>query len=254
MSDLFHSGVSDRYVRLVFEAMAAADWHTFQVLTKRGERLRDMTRSTLADLAALEHIWLGVSVEDRKYGLPRIDQLREAKAGRRFLSVEPLLEDLGEIDLTGIDWVICGGESGQVNSIRPMHPAWVRSIRDACISAGVPFLFKQWGSWALSGARCTGRDGDLAPQPGEIEWWRTVTSSDRSQVGKKSPYILLDGDVTTLERVGKKAAGREIDGRTWDGYPPIPVRSAPPRSERQRRSAHVRALAAGVPAQIRVRP
>ena len=143
MSDLFQDGVSDDFVRQVFEVMAAADWHIYQMLTKRAERLRTLTSRLPPEIVRRDHIWLGVSVEDRKYGLPRIDELREAPAKVRFLSIEPLLEDLGEIDLRGIHWVIVGGESGP--GARPMRKEWVVSIRDQCLAAGVPFFFKQWG-------------------------------------------------------------------------------------------------------------
>ena len=143
MSDLFHKGVPRAYIELVFEAMCLADWHIYQLLTKRGQRLREVTRAMPKRLVEREHIWLGVSVEDRKYGIPRISELRDARAGVRFLSVEPLLEDLGTLDLSDIDWVIVGGESGP--RARPMKPEWVRSVRDQCVDAGVPFFFKQWG-------------------------------------------------------------------------------------------------------------
>lgn len=143
MSDLFHERVPDRYVELVFEVMALADWHIYQVLTKRAPRLRELSSRMSDDVALRRHIWLGVSVEDRKYGIPRIDELRNSKAAVRFLSVEPLLEDLGLLDLTGIDWVIVGGESGP--GARPMKREWVLSVRDQCRDAGVPFFFKQWG-------------------------------------------------------------------------------------------------------------
>ncbi len=112
MSDLMHRDVPDEYIVLVAEIMAKANWHTYQVLTKRSERLRDLLQTKLAFAADLDHVWWGVSVENRKHGLPRIDHLRETNPKMAFLSVEPLLEDLGEIDLTGIDWVIVGGESG----------------------------------------------------------------------------------------------------------------------------------------------
>lgn len=143
MSDLFQKGVPDYFVEQVGRVMEMADWHTYQVLTKRADRMRDMLNGPLLFAASLKHIWWGVSVEDRKYGLPRIEALRESPAALRFLSVEPLLEDLGEIDLRGIHWVIVGGESGR--GARPMKEAWVRSIREQCKSAGVPFFFKQWG-------------------------------------------------------------------------------------------------------------
>jgi protein gp37 len=143
MSDLFQPGVSDKYVEAVSQVMVAADWHTYQVLTKRSERLRDLLRSGLGFAAEKKNIWWGVSVEDRKYGLPRIEHLRDAPASVRFLSVEPLLEDLGEINLSGISWVIVGGESG--HGARPLRKEWVVSIRDQCKAYGVPFFFKQWG-------------------------------------------------------------------------------------------------------------
>lgn len=143
MSDLFQDKVPDDFVRQVFEVMAAADWHIYQMLTKRAAHMRALTSLFPPEIVHKDHIWLGVSVEDRKYGLPRIDELRETPAKVRFLSIEPLLEDLGEIDLRGIHWVIVGGESGP--GARPMEERWVLSIRDQCQAAGVPFFFKQWG-------------------------------------------------------------------------------------------------------------
>jgi protein gp37 len=143
MSDLFQDGVDDDFVRRVFEVMAAADWHIYQMLTKRAKRLRALAAALPSAIVQRDHIWLGVSVEDRKYGLPRIDELRETPANVRFLSIEPLLEDLGEIDLQGIHWVIVGGESGP--GARHMDERWVLSIRDQCQAAKVPFFFKQWG-------------------------------------------------------------------------------------------------------------
>ena len=113
MSDLFQTDVPAEFIEQVARVMRMANWHTYQVLTKRADHLRDMLCGPLSFAANLDHIWWGVSVEDRKYGLPRIDALRESPASVRFLSVEPLLEDLGEIDLKGIDWVIVGGESGR---------------------------------------------------------------------------------------------------------------------------------------------
>ena len=112
MSDLFQTGVSDEYILAVAEVMKLANWHTYQVLTKRSERMRDLLNGKLRDYALQPHIWWGVSVEDRQFGLPRIEHLRAASAAIRFLSVEPLLEELGHLSLGGIDWVIVGGESG----------------------------------------------------------------------------------------------------------------------------------------------
>jgi protein gp37 len=143
MSDLFQDEIHVDYVAAVARVMERAPWHVFQVLTKRAERMRDLLQGPLGFASRLPHVWWGVSVEDRKYGLPRIDQLRNAPAAVRFLSIEPLLEDLGRIDLTGIHWVIVGGESGR--GARPMAKPWVRNLRDQCEEAGVPFFFKQWG-------------------------------------------------------------------------------------------------------------
>lgn len=163
MSDLFHEGVPDEYILKVASVMREANWHTYQVLTKRAERLARLLAGPLRALAAEPHIWWGVSVENRKHGVPRVERLRAAPARIRFLSIEPLLENLGRVDLSGIHWMIVGGESGP--RARPINPEWVRSLRDQALCAGVPFFFKQWGG------------------------------------------------------VRKKAAGRVLDGRTWDQLP-----------------------------------
>jgi len=164
MSDLFHERVPDDFIEEVFHAMAAARWHTFQVLTKRAERMAEW-HAARPQFWDLPNVWLGASVENRLYGLPRIPYVRSLRATVRFLSVEPLLEDLGTVDLRGIDWVIAGGESG--HGARPMEKSWARSIRDQCLAAHVKFFFKQWGG------------------------------------------------------VRKKAAGRELDGRTWNDLPAL---------------------------------
>jgi protein gp37 len=143
MSDLFHDGIPDEYIEQVCRVMMAANWHTYQVLTKRPDRMAELLRGKLKSAAKAKHIIWGVSVEDRKHGVPRIAKLRTAKAANTFLSLEPLLEDLGELDLTGIGWVIAGGESGP--GARPMEASWVRSIRSQCRAVKVPFFFKQWG-------------------------------------------------------------------------------------------------------------
>lgn len=163
MSDLFHNEVPDDYILLVARVMAAANWHTYQVLTKRSDRLRDMLRSTLSFAAELTHVWWGVSVENRKHGLPRIENLRQARPAMAFLSIEPLLEDLGDFDLAGIDWVIVGGESGV--GARPMKREWVRRIQHQCAGANIPFFFKQWGGVRKSatGRELDGRTFDAMP-------------------------------------------------------------------------------------------
>jgi protein gp37 len=174
MSDLFHPNIPEDFLEAVVQVMAAAPWHTFQVLTKRSERLSSLLCGRLAFAAKCSHIWWGVSVEDMKYGVPRIEHLRRSCAKVKFLSVEPLLEDLGPLQLDGIDWVIVGGESGR--GARPIEETWVRNVQKNCKAARVPFFFKQWGG------------------------------------------------------ANKKAAGRILDGRTYDSMPrivraPIPERS-----------------------------
>ena len=163
MSDLFHHEIPESYIARVAATMRLARWHTYQVLTKRSARLRELLSGSLKDAAAEAHIWWGVSVEDRQYGLPRIADLHAAPAPLRLLSVEPLLEPLGRLPLEGISWVIVGGESGP--GARPMKEEWVLSIRNQCEAAKVPFFFKQWGG------------------------------------------------------VRKKASGRVLCGRTYDGFP-----------------------------------
>jgi protein gp37 len=143
MSDLFHEDVPDEYIEQVCRVMLAANWHTYQILTKRADRMATLLQGKLRAAAKASHIWWGVSVENRKHGLPRIAKLRSAKPAVAFLSVEPLLEDLGIVDLSDIDWVIVGGESGP--GARPMSPEWVRSIRTQSQAQGVAFFFKQWG-------------------------------------------------------------------------------------------------------------
>ncbi|MGD0631945.1 MAG: phage Gp37/Gp68 family protein [Terracidiphilus sp.] len=164
MSDLFQPGVPPDYISRVAEVMIRANWHTFQVLTKRADRMADLLNSSLAFAADEPHIWWGVSVENRKHGVPRIAQLQRAKAMVRFLSVEPLLEDLGKLNLNGIHWVIVGGESG--HGARPMSPDWVNNIKVQCSRANVPFFFKQWGGRQKSkaGRLLNGRTHDEMPR------------------------------------------------------------------------------------------
>jgi protein gp37 len=163
MSDLFHNSVPDDYIRAVADVMVRANWHTYQVLTKRSERMRDMLETRLQSAAAKTHIWWGVSVENKTYGLPRIEHLRSSSAAVKFLSVEPLLEDIGKLNLSGIQWVIVGGESGF--GARPMLREWVVSIRRQCRQDGVPFFFKQWGGVRKSraGRVLDGRTYDEMP-------------------------------------------------------------------------------------------
>jgi protein gp37 len=143
MSDLFHDGVSEEYIEAVARVMVRANWHTYQVLTKRSARMATLLSGRLRFAAESKHIWWGVSVENRQYGLPRMKDIQAAPASVRFLSIEPLLEGLGSLDLDGIHWVIVGGESG--HGARPLKKEWVTSIRDQCEAADIPFFFKQWG-------------------------------------------------------------------------------------------------------------
>jgi protein gp37 len=246
MSDLFHEKVPVEFIVAVFRAMAAAQWHTFQILTKRPERMVSIMdnirhglkviypEDTWPEVHApgwpLPNVWLGVSVENQKAADERIPLLLQTPAAVRFLSMEPLLGpvDLRNIDydrtvkidcLTGlhgwpyphaeqdkrIHWVIVGGESGP--GARPMHPDWVRSLRDQCVEAGVPLFFKQWGEWAPV--------PENTPLPRNLDnaGWFTSEGFAPHEVG-----AIYDGE-EMMHRVGKKAAGRLLDGRTWDEFP-----------------------------------
>ena len=143
MSDLFQDGVPTEFIADVGRTMEEANQHIYQVLTKRHDRMRELLSGDLRWMASVKHVWWGVSVEDQRYGLPRLEALRDTPAAHRFLSVEPLLEDLGPLDLTGIEWVIVGGESGP--GARPIEEAWVLRILHQCREQGVRFFFKQWG-------------------------------------------------------------------------------------------------------------
>lgn len=259
MSDLFHDKVSDEYVASVWAIMALAPQHTFQLLTKRHGRMRALLRSErfpglvymainsllehgnpphvddIAIMAALDgfsrgrfkvlpNVWLGVSAEDQKRADLRIPALLDTPATVRFVSAEPLL---GPINLhtdpieagspfwgSQLDWVIVGGESGP--GARPMHPDWARSLRDQCVAAGLPFLFKQWGEWRWTREaddfEFEQARGDLYPNAK----WETV-SPDGVIIADNIPRP----GCATMQRVGKKRAGRELDGRTWDQYPEL---------------------------------
>jgi len=164
MSDLFHAEVPQTYISKVVSVMRLARWHTYQVLTKRSERLCELLSGPLREAAKEAHVWWGVSVEDRKHGLRRIADLQRTPAAVRFLSIEPLLEDLGTLQLEGIAWVIVGGESGP--GARPMREEWVLSIREQCRKAEIPFFFKQWGGVRkkASGRSLQGRTHDEYPR------------------------------------------------------------------------------------------
>jgi len=147
MSDLFHDRVPEVYISQVIDVMEQTPRHTYQLLTKRAERMANFFRNRELP----PNVWLGVSVENRRHGVPRIDELRKVRSRIRFLSVEPLLEDVGELDLRDIHWVIVGGESGP--KARPMKPEWAESVRRQCEAQDVAFFFKQWGGWGADGKR-----------------------------------------------------------------------------------------------------
>ncbi len=159
MSDLFQAGVPTSFIQSVFATMNEADWHVFQVLTKRPENVRELS----SQLTWSDNIWMGTSVENADYTW-RIDELRETGATIKFLSLEPLLGPLNDLNLEGIDWVIVGGESGP--GARPMNPEWVTDIRDQCRKSGVAFFFKQWGGVfkKRTGRELDGRTWDEMPQ------------------------------------------------------------------------------------------
>jgi protein gp37 len=175
MSDVFHEDVPDDYVSRIFEVMERADWHVYQLLTKRPERLARFVRARYANAPAPAHIWLGTSVEDGRV-VDRIRNLRDAPATVRFLSCEPLLGPLLDLDLTGIHWVIVGGESGRRR--RPIDAEWVREIRRQCLSARVPFFFKQWGGpVSKSGGRILdGRTWDQQPRMPNVTRSRSASA------------------------------------------------------------------------------
>jgi protein gp37 len=229
MSDLFHPAVPFEFILQAFTVMAQAEQHTFMVLTKRPERMVEYFKwNGFGEglYAWPSWIWLGVSVEDQKAADERIPLLLQTPAAVRFLSCEPLL---GPVDLTNtfntvvpLHWVIAGGESGP--GARPMHPDWVRSLRDQCQAAGVPYFFKQWGEWFPLPPEI---DDESAPdeivlghyrdeyynRDGEYLGWWDVKADYGESWGKD------DESTICFVKVGKKAAGRLLDGREWNEYP-----------------------------------
>jgi protein gp37 len=185
MSDLFHPDVPNLYIEKVLSVISNANWHTFQVLTKRAKRMAQFFKNKTIP----SNLWVGVTAENRKHGLPRIEHLRHICASTRFVSMEPLIEDLGPIDLSGINWVIVGGESGI--KARPMKPEWAISIKDQCRKQGSIFFFKQWGLWGSDGIKRSkkvngrlllGRIWDHKPQPHNIkEHAEPVSTRDRKR-------------------------------------------------------------------------
>jgi len=268
MSDLFHKSVPFEFIDQVFAVMAMLPRHTFQVLTKRPERMaRYFASRTFNEVCVrmvqefeslemndpgpgwlsyfhthyhltenglysekmpqqwpLPNVWLGTSVENQEQADKRIPHLLQTPAAVRFLSIEPLLgaielsdvtrradavQVLGKPTLQGIDWIIVGGESGP--GARPMHPDWARSLRDQCTAAGVPFFFKQWGEW---GDDLGSYDGP-ALEPARVRYARP--DGTLAEIGKG----LLRWNSSMIYRVGKKAAGRVLDGREWNEMPEV---------------------------------
>lgn len=237
LSDLFHPEVSDETIARVFDVMARAPQHTFQVLTKRPQRMKQWVDGCAPTEAFVTHngrkpskggiivghpdrwplpnVWLGTSIESDKYTF-RANYLRDTPAAVRWISAEPLLGPLPSLDLTDIDWVVVGGESGAGS--RPMHPDWARDLRDRCVDAGVPYLFKQWGDWAPG----------QPDQHGRSSMSKTPTVTQRGVLLDRDGHPRDTNELTDfrmpvgwvrMARVGKKAAGRELDGRAWDEYP-----------------------------------
>ena len=234
MSDLFHDDVPDEFIARVWMTMHIASEHTFQILTKRPGRMRSWverwtsgriphpdTGHAVPGRVVAPNIWLGVSAENQHWANVRIPLLLDTPAAVRFLSAEPLL---GPIDIfansridrdPGLDWVIVGGESGR--GARPMHPNWVRMLGSECDRTGIAFLFKQWGEWApLESA--TWPMGDVWANPQRHRWVD-------HQTGESKPFGAFtgvdDSGWALMHRVGKKVAGRELDGRTWDQFPAV---------------------------------
>ncbi|MCL4413184.1 MAG: phage Gp37/Gp68 family protein [Actinobacteria bacterium] len=224
MSDLFHPSVPDAFIAQVFEVMAYAKQHTFQVLTKRPQRMASLLgywhdRGWLFGNGApgvgtlrpeiigyghtlpLHNVQLGVSIESDTYSW-RANHLRKTPVAIRFLSLEPLLGPLPSLDLTGIDWVIVGGESGP--DARPMHPDWARDIRDRCVAAGIPFTFKQWGAWV---PLCEFPVGSV-PLPAKSR------SNNRCVIGDDHPVYML-----RASKAGKVTDPRRLDRQVWEETP-----------------------------------
>jgi protein gp37 len=163
MSDLFHKEIPKGYISAIFDTMESADWHVYQVLTKRSSLLRKFINDRYKMRKAPQHMWFGVSVESQP-ATSRIAHLQKANASVRFLSIEPLIAPVKQLDLKGIDWVIVGGESGP--RARPMNPEWATDVRDECVRAGVAFFFKQWGgrSAKMAGRLLEGREWNQFPK------------------------------------------------------------------------------------------
>src|SRR5271154_1407431 len=184
MSDLFHKAVPQNFIDKIFEIMEQADWHVFQILTKRSSKLQSYVNRRYSSTGAPAHIWMGVSIEDGNR-LSRLQHLRRTNAPIKFLSLEPLIGRIGRLDLRGISWVIAGGESGSGH--RPVDPEWVREIRDQCNSSGTAFFFKQWGGKT---PKSGGRELD------GIEWSQYPTIPTQQGSFKLFARQLIHGEQT----------------------------------------------------------
>ena len=228
MSDLFHEALPRVAKVKIFQIMQEANWHEYQILTKRAAEMVEFIWSL--NVRNLPNIRLGVSVEDQQRADERIPELMKlaAMGWKTMVSAEPLLgpiripdgpcgyycdEDVGHVDHQRVGWVIVGGESGP--GARPMHPDWARSIRDQCVAAGVPFFFKQWGEWA----EVPHEDYPGSPQMIEEGDVIVAANGQREIVGKDLSLRELEGAGVAMRRVGKKAAGRLLDGREWNEMP-----------------------------------
>ncbi|OGB91310.1 MAG: hypothetical protein A3G35_08580 [candidate division NC10 bacterium RIFCSPLOWO2_12_FULL_66_18] len=191
MSDLFHEDIPEPFIAEVFDTMVAAHWHTFQILTKRADRLAE----TAGRLPWPINVWMGVSVESPRY-LHRVERLRQVPAAVRFLSVEPLLARIPLLPLTGIDWVIVGGESGP--GARPMEGDWVREIRDWCVDSEVPFFFKQWGGVrkGRTGRLLDGRTWDEMPLA--VLRWQHADSPSSARTRTDLPVRTTQADAVSI--------------------------------------------------------
>lgn len=258
--DLFHENVPDEWIDRVFAVMALAPQHTFQVLTKRSERMRAYVAAVAGDpkrftsWAAtgagviresglleklreapprwpLPNVWVGVSAEDQHRYDERVSHLRETPAAIRYVSAEPLLGPI-DADLTGIDWVIVGGESG--SGARPMHPDWARSLRDQCAAAGVAFHFKQWGEWGAGSVNLSTGQATFRSFPNFQTWVNKASTWVNGGIclDAKGRHCRIGGDmmraqdegafpVSIMHRVGKKAAGRLLDGVEHNDMPEV---------------------------------
>lgn len=214
MTDLFHEDVPFEWIDRIFAEMVVNPRHVFQVLTKRPRRMLEwlLARAVAGGAGSVErlpaHIWVGVSVELDRYSW-RAERLRQIPAAVRFVSAEPLLGPLPSLDLTGIHWLIAGGESG--HGARPMHPDWARGLRDRCQKAGVAFFFKQWGEYAPDEAQdpMVWDYGEIPLLPDGMDCRGLEALADRGL------------GAVLMRRVGKKAGGRLIDGREWNEMPEV---------------------------------